>query len=82
MGGRKTKNEKRRTKNSVLEQYVLHGHEYQLLMKSGSGKVRSQVVAGFEIDVESLFAAEKNLAEHRRLLGQCGSPVPGGLGFY
>jgi hypothetical protein len=37
--------------------------------KSGSGQIRSRVVAGFEILIRSLFDAEENLRALRAMLG-------------
>ena len=52
----------------VLEQYVARDGEFQLVQKSGTGEVRSTVVAGFIIPVCALFDAEVNLATLRQLL--------------
>ncbi|MBW3596609.1 MAG: Uma2 family endonuclease [Planctomycetes bacterium] len=44
-----------------MEQYVLDAGAYVLRLKSSSGRVRSEVVAGFEIDIEALFDEPKTL---------------------
>jgi Uma2 family endonuclease len=54
----------------TLEQYLWRGDGYKLAQKSGTGEVRSAVVAGFVIPVRTLFDAQANLATLRQLLGQ------------
>ena len=54
---------------SIIEQYVLRSGEYELALKSSSGRLRSEVIDGFQIDVESLFDEDRNLDAHRTLLG-------------
>ncbi len=53
---------------SVLEQYVLSDAGYELRLKSGSGKLASEVVAGFEVELAAFFDEAKNLAALRSLL--------------
>lgn len=53
----------------ILEQYVARDGKYRLLQKSGTGEVRSVVVAGFVIPVRALFDANVNLETARELLG-------------
>jgi len=52
----------------VLEQYALREGKYDLAQKSGSGEVRSAVVAGFVIPVRAVFDARLNLSVLRELL--------------
>jgi len=54
---------------SIIERYVLRSGEYELALKSSSGRLRSEVIDGFEIDVESLFDEDRNLDALRALLG-------------
>ena len=54
---------------SIIEQYVLRSGEYELALKSSSGRLRSEVIDGFQIDVESLFDEDRNLDALRTLLG-------------
>jgi Uma2 family endonuclease len=54
----------------ALEQYLLQEDAFKLAQKSGTGEVRSAVVAGFVIPVRALFDAQVNLATLRRLLDQ------------
>ena len=53
----------------ILEQYVARDGKYRLLQKSGSGEIRSAVVAGFVIPVRALFDANVKLLTARELLG-------------
>lgn len=52
----------------IIEQYVLRLGTYELLLKSSSGRLRSEVIAGFETDVEALFDEQKNLQMLRSLM--------------
>lgn len=52
----------------VLEQYVLRDGVYELVLKSGSGELRSAVVPGFTVPVRALFSTEENVTALRRLL--------------
>lgn len=54
---------------SVLEQHILGEAGYELALKSGSGRLKSTVIDGFETEVEALFDEEKNLEAMRKLLG-------------
>lgn len=53
---------------SVIEQYVLRSGAYELLLKSSSGLVRSEVIEGFEIDVSALFDESRNLEALRNVM--------------
>lgn len=44
-----------------IEQYILNDDTYKLKMKSSTGILKSPVLTGFEIPVESIFNKEKNL---------------------
>jgi Uma2 family endonuclease len=41
--------------NETLEQYHLSGKEYQLILKSAQGKVRSFAIEGFQIPIRAIF---------------------------
>ena len=53
---------------STIEQYVLRGEEYELRLKSSTGRLRSDVIGGFECDVESLFDERHNLEQLRQMM--------------
>jgi Uma2 family endonuclease len=57
---------------NVVEQYVLAGEQYQLVLKSDSGVLKSHAIAGFVTDVEGLFGAEKNLEMLRKMMAAAG----------
>lgn len=52
----------------VVEQYVLADGKYDLRVKSSSGLLRSEIVAGFEIEIEALFDEQKNLDALRMMM--------------
>jgi Uma2 family endonuclease len=52
----------------IVEQYKLTDGSYQLLLKSGSGTVRSEVIEGFEIPIVAIFDDAENLAALKKLL--------------
>ena len=54
---------------AVIEQYVLRGAAFELVLKSGSGELRSEVVPGFVVPVRAFFSAAENLAALREMLG-------------
>jgi Uma2 family endonuclease len=56
------------TDQSTIEQYVLRDEDYELRLKSSTGRLHSEVIDGFDCDVESLFDEQKNLAQLRRLM--------------
>jgi Uma2 family endonuclease len=45
----------------TVEQYVLTGDVYKLLLKVQTGTIRSRVIAGFEISVRAIFDEQENL---------------------
>jgi len=45
----------------IVEQYVLQGESYELLIKSNSGSVQSVAVTEFEIPVRAIFDKAENL---------------------
>jgi len=53
---------------SILEQYVLRSDRYDLKLKSQSGRLLCEVIAGFEIDVEALFDEQRNLSAIRQII--------------
>lgn len=54
--------------DSVLEQYVLGDAGYELRLKSGSGKLASKVIGGFEVELVAFFDERENLTALRRLM--------------
>ncbi|MEZ4773443.1 MAG: Uma2 family endonuclease [Bacteroidia bacterium] len=53
-----------------VEQYRLDAeNQYELILKSGNGYIRSEAIPGFQIRIEAMFDAGVNLAELGRLLG-------------
>jgi Uma2 family endonuclease len=57
---------------SALEQYLLHGGEYERAPSSTSGRLTSSVITGFETDIEAFFNAAANLRQLRQLLAEQG----------
>lgn len=56
-------------KKEVVELYRLNKHEeYELILKSGEGTLKSEVIKGFAIDIAAIFDEDKNLAELIKLL--------------
>ena len=53
---------------SLIEQFRLTGEQYQLMMKASTGRLKSFVIDGFEVDVEAFFDDAQNLAALRKLL--------------
>lgn len=53
---------------AVVEQYVLAGEQFELRMKSATGTVVSEAIAGFEIPVVSIFDESENLSALKSLL--------------
>ncbi len=54
--------------DSVIEQYILHSDSYELKLKSSSGRLQSEVIENFEVEVEALFNDAKNLAALKTLI--------------
>jgi Uma2 family endonuclease len=52
----------------IIEQYILKNEKYELLMKSGSGMLKSQVLNGFDIPVQSIFDKDENLKALQKIL--------------
>jgi len=44
-----------------VEQYILLGESYELLIKSNSGSLKSTVITGFEIPIRAIFDEKENL---------------------
>jgi Uma2 family endonuclease len=44
-----------------VEQYILLGESYELLIKSNSGSLKSAVITGFEIPIRAIFDEKENL---------------------
>jgi Uma2 family endonuclease len=56
--------------SQFVEQYVLQNGEYRLAMKSGSGVLKCQVIAGLIIPIDSFFDEKANIQTIRQLLGE------------
>ncbi len=56
------------SEHASVEQRLLRDTDYELVMKSSTGTLKSQVVAGFAIPVEAVFDEAANLAALRTLL--------------
>lgn len=56
------------SKNEVLEQYLLIGDKYELILKSTNGYVKSEVVSGFEIPIKAIFDRKVNFEALKKLL--------------
>ncbi|WP_310587721.1 Uma2 family endonuclease [Dyadobacter fanqingshengii] len=54
-------------KDQTLEQYHLFGEEYQLILKSTVGDVKSFAVEGFQIPIPAIFDAAENLKAFQSL---------------
>lgn len=52
----------------TLEQYVLAGEQYNLMIKARSGVVTSVAVAGFEIPIRAIFDQTENMLMLQRFL--------------
>lgn len=53
-----------------VEQYRLDtDNQYELILKSGNGHIRSEAIPGFQIRIEAVFDAGVNLEELGRMLG-------------
>ena len=52
----------------VVEQFVLRGEEYELLLKSGDGKIESVAVEHFVIPIRSIFDEQENLTALMNIL--------------
>ncbi|MDA1138091.1 MAG: Uma2 family endonuclease [Planctomycetota bacterium] len=53
---------------SVIEQYVLRAGEYDLKLKSSSGRLQSEVIEGFNARVEALFDRKANREALRSMM--------------
>ena len=58
----------------VVEQYHLVEGEYQLILKSGEGHIRSFAVPGFVIPIPAIFDEDMNMQTMAAIL-QSGSPA-------
>ncbi len=54
--------------HEVVEQYVLIGGEYDLILKARSGYIESKAISGFRISIRSIFDDEENFLELEQLL--------------
>lgn len=54
----------------VVEQYMLRDSKYELVLKSGTGELRSEAMAGLVVPVRAFFNAEENLRVLRGMMGE------------
>jgi Uma2 family endonuclease len=54
--------------SEIVEQFVLVDGTFQLRLKSGSGEIASQIIAGFRIPIQAIFDPNENLATLKRML--------------
>jgi Uma2 family endonuclease len=52
----------------IVEQYLLRNGSYELVLKSSSGNIKSEVIEGFEIPIKAIFDEQKNLEVLQELL--------------
>jgi Uma2 family endonuclease len=52
----------------TIEQYVLLGENYELVLKSNDGNIESQVIKGFTIPIQSVFNEQTNLETLAKML--------------
>lgn len=52
----------------VIELYRINKNEYELILKSGTGTLKSEVVTGFEINIEAIFDEKIGFEELIRIL--------------
>ncbi len=52
----------------VIELYRISNNEYELILKSSTGKLKSEVVKGFEINIEAIFDEKKSFEELAKIL--------------
>jgi Uma2 family endonuclease len=55
-------------KTEAVEQYILKDLKYELNLKSGSGMIKSYIIEGFEIPIQSIFDENENLIALQNLL--------------
>ncbi len=55
-------------KRETVEQYILQTEQYELLLKSGSGEIKSVAVENFTIQIRAIFDRQANLEELKRLI--------------
>ncbi len=53
----------------TIEQYLLNGDTYELILKSNNGSIKSKSVNGFDIQIESVFNEEENLKSLKNIIG-------------
>lgn len=58
-------------KSKIIELYRLaKNRAYKLILKSGEGTLKSEVIKGFAIDITAIFNKEKNLTELLKILSK------------
>jgi Uma2 family endonuclease len=56
------------SEKETIEQYILLGETYDLVLKSNDGHIESQVIKGFAIPIQSVFNEELNLESLSKLI--------------
>lgn len=51
-----------------VEQYILKGESYELLIKSNSGSLRSVVITDFEVPIRAIFDEKENLKTLQKIV--------------
>ena len=52
----------------VVEQYIISNGQYELVLKSSNGSIKSSVIEGFEIPIKAIFDEDHNLEAMQSLL--------------
>jgi Uma2 family endonuclease len=52
----------------VVEQYLISNGQYELVLKSSNGSIKSSVIEGFEIPIKAIFDEDLNLEAMQSLL--------------
>lgn len=52
----------------VVEQYLISNGQYELVLKSSNGSIKSSVIEGFEIPIKAIFDEDHNLEAMQSLL--------------
>ncbi len=53
-----------------IEQYVLQGDDYELLLKAGDGIIESVEISGFRIPIKAVFNDSENVRSLRNILAE------------
>ena len=56
-------------RNETVEKFIFKASRYNQARSLATGKIRSDVIAGFSISIRAIFETKANRAALRRLLG-------------